>query len=109
MRSQEAVERALAASRADRGVVIVQERSTANLRWAANSLTSNGDMRSRQATMVSIYDHPDGTRAGVVTRDVASADDVSALVAAADAVGREADPSPDAGDLASGGDSPHWD
>jgi len=109
MRSQEAVERALAASRADRGVVIVQERSTANLRWAANSLTSNGDMRSRQATMVSIYDHPDGTRAGVVTRDVASADDVSALVAAADAVGREADPSPDAADLASGGDSLHWD
>ncbi len=109
MRSQDAVEHALAVTQADRAVVIVRERSTANLRWAANSLTSNGDMRSRDATMVSIHDHPDGTRAGVVTRDIASIDDVTALVTAADAVGREADASPDAGEFATVTDSSHWD
>jgi predicted Zn-dependent protease len=108
MRSQDVVEAALAKSQADRAVVIAHEGSTANLRWASNSLTSNGDMRSREVTMVSIYDHAAGARVGVVTRDVAHAHEVDALVAAADAVARGSDSSPDANELAAGPDSPDW-
>ena len=44
---QELVEAALARSTADGCVVIAEERSETNLRWANNSLTTNGQMASR--------------------------------------------------------------
>ncbi|MEV4081304.1 hypothetical protein AB0J43_13590 [Nonomuraea fuscirosea] len=42
MRPQEMVERALRLSRNDGCVVLVDEESTANLRFAGNTLTTNG-------------------------------------------------------------------
>ena len=42
---QEAVERALAAARSDDCVAIADETSSANLRWAGNTLTTNGVSR----------------------------------------------------------------
>ena len=65
---QETVERALAltssgASAGDR-VVISEETSTANLRWAGNTLTTNGVSRSRQLTVIAVDRRADGT-AGV--------------------------------------------
>ena len=45
--SQEAVERALAAARSDDCVAIADETSSANLRWAGNTLTP-ADRRSDQ-------------------------------------------------------------
>ena len=47
------VEAALAASAADGCVVIATEHSEANLRFARNSLTTNGQMRSRDVTVIS--------------------------------------------------------
>ena len=52
----EVVERALAASRADGCVVIVREASSVNARFAVNTATSNGRVRSREVTVVSIVD-----------------------------------------------------
>ena len=40
---QEIVERALASSTSPRCIVIVRSRSVANLRWARNTLTTNGE------------------------------------------------------------------
>ena len=54
MTPQEIVERALAAARCDDCIVIADETSTANLRWAANSLTTNGVSRSRRLTVIAI-------------------------------------------------------
>ena len=51
---QETVERALAAARSDDCVVIAEETSAANLRWAGNTLTTNGVSRSRQLTVIAI-------------------------------------------------------
>ena len=65
---QEAVERALAAARSDDCVVIADETSSANLRWAGNTLTTNGVSRSRQLTVVAISRDARGARAGVVSR-----------------------------------------
>lgn len=48
----EVVERALELSRADGCVVIADEESTANLRWAGNTLTTNGVTRGRTLTVV---------------------------------------------------------
>jgi predicted Zn-dependent protease len=68
MTPQEAVERALAAARLDDCVVIADETSSANLRWAGNTLTTNGVSRSRQLTVIAISRDGDGARAGVVSR-----------------------------------------
>ena len=54
MTPQEAVERALAAARCDDCMVIADEMSSANLRWAANSLTTDGVSRARQLTVIAI-------------------------------------------------------
>ena len=51
---QETVERALAAAKSGDCVVIAEETSTANLRWAGNTLTTNGVAGSRQLTVIAI-------------------------------------------------------
>ena len=84
MTPQETVERALAAARCDDCVVIADQGSAANLRWAANSLTTNGVSRSRQLTVIAISRGGDGTRAGVVSRAGVREDQVAGVVAAAE-------------------------
>ena len=58
---QETVERALALSRSDDCIVIADETSTANLRWAGNTLTTNGVARSRQLTVIAVSRRAAGT------------------------------------------------
>lgn len=96
---QELVEAALAASTADGCVVVTAEHTETNLRWAANSLTTNGQMRSRSMTVISTFDGPNGTSAGVVTRAVSTIEEVAGLVRASEAAGRDADPADDASPL----------
>jgi predicted Zn-dependent protease len=67
-RPQDVVEKALAASTADGQVAFVVESTEANLRWATNSLTTNGAMRSRQVVVVSFVDGGAGMAAGTVAR-----------------------------------------
>ncbi len=103
MRPQEIVERAVGRCPLTDYVVLVNERSEANLRWAANTLTTNGVMRGRSVTFVALDTRDDGTAAGVVTRSVVDRDELDALVDAAVAAARAAAPSPDAAPLVDGG------
>ncbi|MDT4977551.1 MAG: hypothetical protein QOG98_3309 [Pseudonocardiales bacterium] len=96
---QELVEQALAESGADGCVAIVSEHSETNLRWAGNSLTTNGQMRSRSVTVISTFDGADGTSAGVVTRSVTNSEELSDLVRASERAGRDAGPADDAAPL----------
>ena len=93
---QEAVERALAAARCDDCVVIADESSSANLRWAGNSLTTNGVSRSRQLTVIAISRSADESRAGVVSRAGVRGDQIADIVAEAEAAAAEASPADDA-------------
>jgi predicted Zn-dependent protease len=97
--AQELVERALAASTADGAVVYVVESTEANLRWASNSLTTNGAMRSRQVVVVSFVDGGAGMAAGTVART--GTPDVDELVAASEQAARDAGPAEDAVPLVS--------
>ncbi|MCL9798276.1 PmbA/TldA family metallopeptidase, partial [Frankia sp. AgKG'84/4] len=58
----EIVERALALSRADGCVVIATETSTVNLRWANNTLTTNGSSRDRSVTVIGVVGRSFGVR-----------------------------------------------
>ncbi|WP_432096825.1 metallopeptidase TldD-related protein [Streptomyces sp. bgisy100] len=98
----EVVERALELSRADGCVVIADEGSSANLRWAGNSLTTNGVTRGRTLTVVALVDGAEGTASGVVSRAAVTADDLEPLVRAAEAAAREAGPAEDARPLVEG-------
>ncbi|HJQ03206.1 MAG TPA: metallopeptidase TldD-related protein [Jatrophihabitans sp.] len=112
-RIQNWMEQALALSAADGCVVVGEERTEANLRWAANSLTTNGQMRSRKLTVISMVDGPAGVSSGAASGPV-TADDpagaLAALVAASEAAAHAAAPADDAAPLVSaGGTDPGWD
>ncbi|GAA3036512.1 TldD/PmbA family protein [Streptomyces glomeratus] len=105
----EIVERALEMSRADGCVVIADEHSTANLRWAGNALTTNGVTRGRTLTVVATVDGAQGTASGVVSRSAVTADGLESLVRAAEAAARGAGPAEDAQPLVTGvPQSPHF-
>jgi predicted Zn-dependent protease len=91
---QELVEQALGKSTADDQIAFVVESSEANLRWAGNSLTTNGSMRSRRVVVVSFVDGGAGMAAGTVTRT--GTPDVAELVAASEQAARDAGPAEDA-------------
>ncbi|MEV6579294.1 metallopeptidase TldD-related protein [Streptomyces sp. NPDC051582] len=98
----EIVERALALSTADGCVVIADEQSTANLRWAGNALTTNGVTRGRTLTVIATVDGKEGTASGVVSRSAVTAEDLEPLVRAAEAAARGAGPAEDARPLVTG-------
>lgn len=98
----EIVERALDLSTADGCVVIADEHSSANLRWAGNALTTNGVTRGRTLTVIATVDGAQGTASGVVTRSAVTAEDLEPLVRAAEAAARTAGAADDAQPLVTG-------
>ncbi|MFE4614357.1 metallopeptidase TldD-related protein [Streptomyces niveus] len=99
----EIVERALELSTADGCVVIADEHSTANLRWAGNALTTNGLTRGRTLTVIATVDGKEGTASGVVSRSAVTAHELEPLVRAAEAAARGAGPAEDARPLVGAG------
>ncbi len=100
----ETVERALAAARSDDCVVIAEETSAANLRWAGNTLTTNGVSRSRQLTIIAIDRRGDAAAAGVVSRAGVRPDQVEDVVREAEHAAAEAGPAEDAAELIGAGE-----
>jgi predicted Zn-dependent protease len=77
--------------------VIADERSSANLRWAGNTLTTNGVSRSRQLTVIAISAAAgNGTSAGVVSRAGVRADQIEDVVRAAEQAAAQSSPAEDA-------------
>jgi predicted Zn-dependent protease len=106
---QELVEHALASSAADDCVVIVRDTTSANLRWANNTLTTNGQMSGRTATVVSFLAAGEGVASASTSGSATTPDEIAALVAAADAAVRAAEPAEDANPLVRDHASPDWD
>jgi predicted Zn-dependent protease len=101
LKPQEAVERALELSRADDCIVIADESSTANLRWAGNTLTTNGVTRSNRLTVIALRGSGDQVAAGVVSRSAVDSADLEDLVRAAEADAAGNEPAEDAAPLLS--------
>ena len=96
---QDTVERALQAATCDDCVVIAEETSAANLRWAGNTLTTNGVSSSRRLTVIAISRDRAGARVGVVSRAGVRPDQVAGVVAEAEKAAADSSPAEDAQDL----------
>src|ERR1700680_4122378 len=96
MSPQDTIERALAVAQCDDCVVIADETSSANLRWAGNTLTTNGVSRSRQLTVVAISRSGEGTSVGVVSRAGVTDDQIEDVVRAAEKADTEISAAEDA-------------
>ena len=105
---QDLVEHALAASTADDCIAIVREATSANLRWANNTLTTNGVMTGVSVTVVSFVQAGDGVATGSVSGSAASLEQVTTLVEGADAAARGASAAEDAAELVADTASPDW-
>jgi predicted Zn-dependent protease len=106
---QSLVEHALATSVADDCIVVVRDATSANLRWANNTLTTNGVMHGVTVTVVSFIRSDEGVATGSVTGSASSRAQVTALVEAADAAARAGSPAEDANDLVGGDAAADWD
>jgi len=96
---QDAVERALQAATCDDCVVIAEETSAANLRWAGNTLTTNGVSSSRRLTVIAIIRDGTAARAGVVSRAGVRGGQIGEIVAEAEKAAAESPPAEDAQEL----------
>ncbi|MEU7144542.1 metallopeptidase TldD-related protein [Nocardia sp. NPDC046473] len=93
----EVVERALALSRADEAIVIVTDAHDASLRWAGNSMTTNGSSVSRDWAVVSIFrDGPQAARVGTIGSTSVDPGDIEAVVRKSEEAARTAEPARDA-------------
>ncbi|WP_121251651.1 metallopeptidase TldD-related protein [Nocardioides ferulae] len=106
---QQLVESGLAASTGDDCILIVRDRAAANLRWANNTLTTNGVSRGLDVTAISFVRTSPGIATGSVTGSATTIDQVRELVAAADAAARVGSPAEDAADLVAGRADANWD
>jgi predicted Zn-dependent protease len=109
---QDTIERGLAlaaAEGADGCVVLVAETSSTNLRWANNTLTTNGAMRGSSVTVIATVGAGEGTAAGVIGRSSVTEDSLREIVSAAIATARAAGPAEDARPLVDGTTGADWD
>ena len=80
---------------ADR-VAVVTERIEANLRWASNALTTNGEMRSVTLTVICTAAVEGGTSAGTVSQEISDPAAVAGVVAEAERLARSGSAAEDA-------------
>lgn len=103
-RPQQLVEHALETSTSEQCVVIVEDCTSANLRWANNTLTTNGVMHAIDVTVIAFQ----GAGNASVSGTAASLDQVTALVQAADRAAALADPAADRADLVTADAAADW-
>lgn len=105
---QDLVEHALAASRSTNCIVIARVSTSANLRWANNTLTTNGVMHGGTFTVIAFHERRDGIATGSVTGSATTKDQVSALVESADSAAQIATPAEDAQPLTEAAAASGW-
>ncbi|MDQ4009926.1 MAG: metallopeptidase TldD-related protein [Actinomycetota bacterium] len=97
---------ALAASKADGCMVVLTDTSEANLRWANNTMTTNGHSTTRSFSVISVVEGTGGSAAspsiGTVTGNGVDLDEVRAVVAASEEAARQSGPARDAAPLVEG-------
>jgi predicted Zn-dependent protease len=105
-----ALDAAARRGRADETVVLVTDRLAASLRWANNSMTTNGVSTARSTTVISIVHQGNTARVGSLTSSEVDPTVIEGLVAASQAAAMSAPEARDAAPLLSGDGFPaDWD
>jgi predicted Zn-dependent protease len=112
MKPQEIIDRILKAADYDDCIVVVSEDTSANLRWANNTLTTNGVLANRSVTVIGFVATPTGIAAGSITKTDVSEAEVAEVAAAAKLAAIAAGDAEDAAELlknivAGDWDAPH--
>ncbi|MEY3858426.1 MAG: hypothetical protein RL290_1020, partial [Actinomycetota bacterium] len=96
--AQDLIEKITSAATCDDCIVVVRDKTQANLRWAGSTLTTNGVIQERSVTVVAFVAVDGGMASGGVTRTDVSLADVPKLleeaIAAAKASGAAEDYAP---------------
>jgi predicted Zn-dependent protease len=102
---QSLVEHALATTTSEQCIVIVQDSTSANLRWANNTLTTNGVMHGVGVTVIAFHGAGNASISGSAT----SIEQVTTLVEQADAAALVAEAAEDRAELVTGPSVADWD
>jgi predicted Zn-dependent protease len=110
VRAQEAVETVLGMARSDFSVVIADEMSEVHLRWANNSMTTNGVTRRSLITVIAAMGGGASRRVGVSSGSMTDRDSLEALTRAAEQAASSAPVQDDCDPFACAqGSAPNWD
>jgi predicted Zn-dependent protease len=105
-----ALDAAARRGRADETIVLVTDRMAASLRWANNSMTTNGASTARSTTVISIVRQGNTARVGSLTSSEVDPSVIEGLVAASQAAALSAPDARDAAPLLRGNGVPaDWD
>ncbi len=88
--------------------MIVHDSTSANLRWANNTLTTNGVMHGVSVTVVALHGTGTGTASGSVSSSATTTEQVDRIVEAADAAARAGTDAEDAAELIEGEAADDW-
>ena len=104
--AQDLIEKITSSATCDDCIVVVKDKTQANLRWAGSTLTTNGVIQERNVTVIAFVATAAGMASGGVTRTDVTLADIPALlgeaVAAAKAAGAAEDYAPLATNLSIG-------
>ncbi len=101
---------ALRRGMADETIVVVTDRATASLRWAGNSMTTNGESLSRDTTVISIVRQGNSAHIGSVKSSEVDPSAIAGLVAASQDAARSAPEARDGAPMLAGDETPYdWD
>jgi predicted Zn-dependent protease len=104
------IDDAMAAATVDETIVLVTDSSDASLRWANDTMTTNGVSTGRSTTVISIVRDGDTAHVGSVETSEVDPSAIPAVVAASEAAARGAPEARDAAPLLTGPGAPDdWD
>ena len=106
--AQDLIEKITSAATCDDCIVVVRDKTQANLRWAGSTLTTNGVIQERSVTVIAFVAVDGGMASGGVTRTDVSLADVPALLEAAVASAKAAGAADDYAPLASNVSIGNW-
>ena len=98
--AQDLVEKILARSTTDDCIVVVNDKTQANLRWASSTLTTNGVIQLRSVTVIAFVAMSGSMASGAVTRTNVNEEDIDSLLAEASAAAQAAGAAEDFAPLA---------
>ena len=108
IKAQDLIEKILAKASSDACIVIVTDKTQANLRWASSTLTTNGVLQERSVTVIAFLKTKDGMASGGVSRTNVDEADIDSLLAQAVASAKAAGAAEDYAPIAENVELGNW-